>query len=573
MKHDDYWRDRFEKLASSQLEKGLEYYGNLEKEYRKAEQSIEKDIVVWYQRIAQNNNVTFAEAKRLLNTKELKEFRWTVDDYIKYGKENTVNKKWIKELENASARVHINRLEAIKIQIQQHAEILYGNQLDGLDRTIRQIYSDSYYKTAFEIQRGFNIGQSLQSLDEQRIGAVLSKPWTSDGKNFSDHIWQDKNKLINNLYTELAQATIRGDPLRKVINKFSEKMNSAKSVAGRLIMTESAFFASASQKDCFNDLEVKKYEIVATLDLKTSKVCQDLDGEIFKTSDYKPGITAPPFHCWCRSCVAPYFEKGQTERAARDESGKTYYVPSDMKYPEWRELFIKDVPKNDLKTDETSDIIRTSKDCKNFKEFQTHIFDKYGANVEKTLEVLDLRAILESAAGVEKVLDDFPVARKSFAGFKSKPNGIMSCSLNGEIAYNPKYYKNYDIVEKASSPLGGFHPKNTTIMDNGIHECGHILESILIKNNPTYGNDFQRITAWNQCKEASKIVAEACELAKKTAEGKELLNKTLKQDISGYALQDDSECLAEAMSDYYCNGEKASVLSIMIYKILKERLG
>ena len=63
------------------------------------------------------------EAKKLLSTKELKEFRWDVKEYIKYGRENDMNQMWMKELENASARVHINRLEALRIRTQQAAEV------------------------------------------------------------------------------------------------------------------------------------------------------------------------------------------------------------------------------------------------------------------------------------------------------------------------------------------------------------------------------------------------------------------------------------------------------------------
>ena len=44
---------------------------------------------------------------------------------------------WMKELENASARVHISRLDALKIQLQQQAELLYSNQLDYLDTVTR----------------------------------------------------------------------------------------------------------------------------------------------------------------------------------------------------------------------------------------------------------------------------------------------------------------------------------------------------------------------------------------------------------------------------------------------------
>ncbi|MGS6969497.1 minor capsid protein, partial [Clostridioides difficile] len=270
------------------------------------------------------------------------EFKWSVEEYIKYGKENAINQKWMKELENASARVHITRLEALKLQIQQQVEVLYGNELDGIDKLMRDIYTSGYYHTAFNVQQGVNVGWSLMSLDTNRINKVISKPWTSDGLNFSERIWgKHRPALVNELHTKLTQSIIRGENPKKLVNDFAKRFKVSKSQAKNLIMTESAFFASASRKDCFNDLDVEKYEIIATLDLRTSNICRELDGKIFDMKDYQVGITAPPFHCRCRTTTAPWFEDEEGYRAARGEDGKTYYVPSSMKYNEWYEKYVK----------------------------------------------------------------------------------------------------------------------------------------------------------------------------------------------------------------------------------------
>lgn len=101
-------------------------------------------------------------------------------------------------------------------------------------------------------------------------------------------------------------------------------------------MTESAFFSSEAQKDCFKELDVKEYEIVATLDSHTSKICRMMDGRHFPMSEFKAGVTAPPFHVWCRSYICPYFDDEfyGGKRAAWGEDGKTYYVDSKMTYLE-----------------------------------------------------------------------------------------------------------------------------------------------------------------------------------------------------------------------------------------------
>ena len=107
-------------------------------------------------------------------------------------------------------------------------------------------------------------------------------------------------------------------------------------------MTESAFFASAAQKDCFNDLNVERYEIVGTYDNRMCDFCGDMNGQVFPMKDFRAGVTAPPFHPWCRCTTAPYFEdmQGIGERWMRDpETGKGGYVPEDMTYQEWKDIY------------------------------------------------------------------------------------------------------------------------------------------------------------------------------------------------------------------------------------------
>lgn len=94
----------------------------------------------------------------------------------------------------------------------------------------------------------------------------------------------------------------------------------------------------------------------------------------------------------------------------------------------------------------------------------------------------------------------------------------------------------------------------------------------MINKNTDYISRSHQILAWNESKEAKKIISEACKRAKKTLDGKGIKNHELKLNISMYARENDSECLAEGLADYYANGEKSQILSKKIYEILKELL-
>ena len=344
MKNSDYWKLRFEQLEAAQNGQGAAAVAEIERQYKEAQKQIEGQIARWYQRFADNNGISLAEARQYLKGAALKEFKWDVQDYIKYGQDNALMGGWMKELENASAKYHISKLEALKIQTQQSLEVMFSKQLGTVPGAMGDLFESGYYHTAYELQKGFNIGWDIAGLDQSQIEKVLAKPWAVDGKNFSERIWGNKQKLISEVHGDLTQNIMLGADPQKAIDSLAKKMKTSRYNAGRLIMTEEAYFSSAAQKDCFEELGVEQFEIVATFDSHTSDICRSLDGKHFPMKDYQPGVTAPPFHVFCRSTTVPYFDEdfGDIgERAARDEeTGKTYYIPDDMNYQDWKETFV-----------------------------------------------------------------------------------------------------------------------------------------------------------------------------------------------------------------------------------------
>lgn len=345
MKHEAYWKQRFIQLENSQHGMTATAFAKIEAQYRAAQKEIEGQIALWYQRFADNNGISMAEARQWISGNALKELKWDVKEYIKYGKENTLlGGAWMQELENASAKFHISKLEALKIHTQQSLEKLFSKQESTIAGLLGDVYKSGYYHTAYELQKGFGIGFDIAAVDQSYLEKVLSKPWAVDGKNFSERIWGNKEKIIQEAHTEISRNILTGGDPQKAIDALSKKFQTSKNNAARLVQTEQAYFSSLAQKECFKDLGVEEYEIVATLDSHTSDICQGLDGQHFPMKDFEAGITAPPFHVNCRSTTAPYFAEnfGQIGgRAARDaETGKTYYVPEDVKYADWKVAFV-----------------------------------------------------------------------------------------------------------------------------------------------------------------------------------------------------------------------------------------
>ena len=391
MANRSYWQKRMKALENQSYQSALQCYQDIQEEYRKAINNLQMDIMKWYQRLADNNDISYAAAKKFLKTSDLEEFKWTVEQYIKAGEENAIDQRWMKQLENASCKYHISYLEAMKLQAQQHAELLLSELENGMTEHLHKTYSDQFYRSAYEIAKGTGVGSNLAALGTDKIELVLQKPWARDGKNFSDRIWNNKEKLINNLHTDLTQSIIRGEDPQKAISQLARDMNVSRSQAGNLIMTETAAISATAQKDCFKELDVKEFEVVETLDGSTCEICQDMDGKHFPMSDYRIGETAPPFHPRCRGCTCPYFDDEFTEgqRAARDEDGEVYYVPEDMTYKEWKETYVQDAEQEELKPESADYLMRKNSgadDISNEKELTEKVISKMPKKVKSILE-------------------------------------------------------------------------------------------------------------------------------------------------------------------------------------------
>ncbi|PBG84190.1 hypothetical protein BGV08_19315 [Clostridioides difficile] len=339
----DYWIKTFNQLEEDIHNKGDTFNKELEKQYDIVLYNILREINNWYMKFAKDNKISMQEAEKLLNSSELTELKLSLEEYIKYGEENAISQKWMKELESAVKRVRISRLEALKLKIRHQVEVLYSKEYEDVNTLITNTYKDSYYHTAFEAQKGIGIGLAIAMISLNKINKIVSNPWTTDGITFGNRIWNKyRPRLISELDKGIKQTLINGVSPGDLTNKINKNFNTSKEEAKLLVKSELAFFSSVSQRDCFNSLGVEKYEIVSALDSRVcEKRCSPLDGKVIEMKYYEIGITAPPFHPRCRCVVVPYFDSEESYRAAREEDGEIYYAPSSMKYNEWYKEYVR----------------------------------------------------------------------------------------------------------------------------------------------------------------------------------------------------------------------------------------
>ena len=561
----EYWSKRMEQLEQSLHRPAEEVVHDLEGMYRQAERQIEADLSRWYSRFGNNNGVvSMAEARKLLTSGELKEFKWTLKEYREHAKDNG-NGQWDKQLENASARWHISRLEALKYQMQNTVEVLAGGQQDALDSLLKNTYLNGYGQTAFTLQSGIGIGFDIAGLSDRAIQTLLNKPWTLDGRNFSERIWGSKQALIGELHKELTQNMLRGGNLEDVIAKLQQKFNTSYNNAARLVYTEHAYAVSVATGESYRATGVSHVVFIATLDERTSEICQSMDGTIIEMKDYQPGITVPPLHPYCRSTTSPYYADmvGIGERAARDEDGNTYYVPKEMKYPEWKQTFMKDPETGEAGSKEgltpvAAGAILSLADCKTTADVENLMKQQgwfhsatingkvYDTNLTLSLEGCDL----DVAKGVYEALDDI---YKRFPELVGQLNSLSTANLSGStyaqcsvgighggVTLNKKWFSNVEKIAKSISRdiAAGFHPVNTDWKAVVSHEFGHAIDDLLSRTYCASGMLNRYKPKWVSADLRPKVM-KACGLKVSDA----------RKEVSGYATKDHFEWFAECFGE------------------------
>ena len=248
-------------------------------------------------------------------------------------------------LDQASIRARLSRSQVLYVNLAHYVEQLAKEQELNLTELLKDVYEDSYYRTAYETQSMQGVYDTFAKVPDASIEKAISRPWAEDGKDFSERIWDNKTKLLNTLQSEITRTLIAGEGTTLLAGRIANRFNVSFSNARRLAETETAYVQETARMDTWQKLHVAKYELIATLDSRTSPICRDMDGKVFDRADAKPGVTMPPFHCYCRTTTAPYIEgitdDDDSTRVARDpDTGKTVQVPGKMKYGDWKSVFV-----------------------------------------------------------------------------------------------------------------------------------------------------------------------------------------------------------------------------------------
>ena len=295
-----YWLKRSEELDKVAKMTEKEVMKKLSALYRDAFRSIEKEVNDFMMKYAVDHKLDYATVTQMLTPIDLAEYNEKTQEL--HAMYRDTKSEYIKiEIERLKARSKITRLRALQDAINvELCKVTHEYQMT-LEDTLIGLFSDQYEK-ACEL-----MGVMAPGIPREAIIKIIEYPYA--GKMFSDRIWDNKDALVKHIEQNLTVGIIRGDSIQKMARQLKKDLNVLYYQAERLVRTETNYAMNQAHLKGYKDSGVvEKYEFLAAHDKRTSKLCRDLDGEMFELSKAVVGENYPPMHPNCRSTVVPVLE-------------------------------------------------------------------------------------------------------------------------------------------------------------------------------------------------------------------------------------------------------------------------
>lgn len=486
----NYWLKREQQRLNNIDSIVDEHINSLESLIVKSADNLDKEIFKLYVKYGDDNNMSYQSTLDYLTDDDRKEFQKDLKYYIDSYKNKENALVYRSELQALSTRARVKRLEKLKAALLVEAGRLHEYLMTDTKDMLSSIYEESYLYKMYSIdQAGFGVRFDLPPVGI--INELLNYPWS--GKNYSSKVWDKTNNFTEKVGEVMTQGLVQGKPIDSIVKDMRNSIVGKKGKGGRiydykrLVRTEAAFIAEQATIRSYNDANVEKYEYLATLDLRTSVICQRLDGKKFLVKDAKTMVNYPPMHAFCRSTTIPVIEwdgeeEKPEERIARDPiTGKNYYT-KDTSYDDWKDsVYSKygkevDIEQAKIKN-KSNDILqykRYKKELKDLVPKDFEMFQNLKYNNKEEWNKLAYRYKLETVYNLDRL--------KNTENFASKER--IKHILEGNI--NKRGYAGGYHLENLPTAKGKIIGEKTKEDNNGIYKAKIEIDGIEKKDKSSF---------------------------------------------------------------------------------------
>lgn len=317
--HLDYWTKRQEDILRFLDQADIDMSLELSKVYREQAFQAQKDLFEFYQRYAEDNNMTYQDVVKKLTHEDLSNYRENAERYRKQAEKDPELLKRINE-QYVSAKA--TRLDAL------HLDLLFKV---GIMKGIIDKSFENYLKSASNYAYKKAVGGRVGTLNTPALNELVNTPF--NGYNYSEQLWGNVDNLVRDLKDTLKKGFVRGDNPRSLARDLAKRYDVARYRAETLIRTDGTMVVNNATAKRYIDSGLKYYRDLVRLDGRTTEICKRIArlNERKLLSEMKPGVNAAPYHYNCRTTIIPDDDELNAEVEAIEDKSSKYFkdVTSD----------------------------------------------------------------------------------------------------------------------------------------------------------------------------------------------------------------------------------------------------
>lgn len=292
--HLDYWRARSEAIFRYVDQTDLDVLAELSKIYAEQAVVMQKELYQFVMSYAENGQMSYQEALERLRKVDLSDYQVNAKRYFEQAK-NAKDPELLKRLNEQYVSARASRMDLL------HLEMTY--RLGSLNQVLQGTFESYLKKTAKYAYRKAMAGSA--SLDESLLKTLVETPF--DGRNYSKQLWDNTDKLVEDLKDVLKRGFIRGDSVKTMAQEIAGKYNIARSRAQTLIRTDGTAIINRAAIQRYKDAGLTYYRDSVHLDDRTTAICREVakKDELKRIDEMVIGVNAAPYHYNCRTAVIP----------------------------------------------------------------------------------------------------------------------------------------------------------------------------------------------------------------------------------------------------------------------------
>lgn len=294
---DEYWQKQRVIVGMERNKKEtLKVIKDVNVEYKKKLKAIKYEIADFYARFGKDDVLDYSKITSKLDDKD---FNTMIRDWDKFVKKYPDMERYRDIRMNY---YKLDRLQGLSNRIALHVAELGKTEEEMLKGTLKGTFKKAFNNITSLFKKQNKINRDVEPLKDKRIDALIKQKWL-DVNNYSDNTWKNKAKLQNYLDKTLITDMATGKSYDEIYKNLAREMETTFSNAKRLIHTEMAHVQNMAHLEGIKKTDFNGFKIVATLDGRTSTICRTKNGKTEYVKDYQVGVTAPPFHPYCRSTI------------------------------------------------------------------------------------------------------------------------------------------------------------------------------------------------------------------------------------------------------------------------------